>query len=183
MYNTIITAEMIIAPILNVRSVLKSSFDTGIAFGLTPLFGDPNVTIDPNQPIWESISVDASCLGNPGYMEFQGVETKTSKKLFSFKCDDGTNNVGEFLALVAGLAYANAKGLGAIPIYTDSQTAMSWVKKQHCNTSMKGTPNNKPILKMIGHAVKILRTKQFQNPILKWDTRRWGEIQADYGRK
>ncbi len=81
-------------------------------------------------PNYNSISVDAASSGNPGIMEYQGVDTKTKKLLFNhgpFK--QGTNNIGEFLALVHGLAELK-KIKSNKPIYTDSITAISWVRKK-----------------------------------------------------
>src|SRR5687767_880588 len=48
-----------------------------------------------------SICVDAACSGNPGKMEYRGVETSTGKEIFRSKVFPlGTNNIGEFLAIV-----------------------------------------------------------------------------------
>ena len=58
------------------------------------------------KPIAESISVDAACAGNPGVLEYQGVETSTKRVLFSMgPFPEGTVNIGEFLAIVHGLAF------------------------------------------------------------------------------
>ena len=86
------------------------------------------------QPNYLSISVDAASSGNPGKMEYQGVDTKSKKKLFhQGPFEEGTNNIGEFLAIVHALALLKKNGSDKI-IYTDSKTAMSWVKKKTCNT-------------------------------------------------
>src|SRR5699024_7350127 len=53
-----------------------------------------------------SIAVDAASSGKPGIMEYRGVDTKTKKVLFhAGPFPLGTNNIGEFLALVHGLAF------------------------------------------------------------------------------
>ena len=58
---------------------------------------------DPN---YNSIAVDAASSGNPGKMAYRGVDTKTKKVLFhQGPFEQGTNNVGEFLALVHGLSF------------------------------------------------------------------------------
>lgn len=57
------------------------------------------------EPNLYSICVDAASSGNPGIMEYRGVDTQTHKQLFrQGPFQQGTNNVGEFLAIVHGLA-------------------------------------------------------------------------------
>ena len=56
-------------------------------------------------PELNSISVDAASSGNPGLMEYQGVDTNTKEILFKMgPFNNATNNIGEFLALVHGIA-------------------------------------------------------------------------------
>jgi len=58
------------------------------------------------QFIIPSISVDAACAGNPGILEYQGVNTATKEVLFKRgPFPVGTVNLGEFLAIVHGLSY------------------------------------------------------------------------------
>ena len=84
-------------------------------------------------PILKSIAVDAACSGNPGLMEYRGVATSTSTQLFiQGPFTSGTNNIGEFLALVHGLAWLQQKKEPSLPIYSDSKIAISWVKQQKC---------------------------------------------------
>ena len=138
-------------------------------------YGSPNL---------ESISVDAACSGNPGKMEYRGVLTHNKKQLFimgPFK--KGTNNIGEFLALVHGIALLKSKKKEDIPIYSDSRIAMSWIKQKRCKTNMHFDASNKDLLELIKRAEKWLKENTFKNPILKWETKAWGEIPADFGRK
>ena len=135
-------------------------------------------------PVLESLSVDAACAGNPGLLEYRGVDTKTKKQVFvqgPFK--KGTNNIGEFLALVHGLALLKSKKLDTFPIYSDSKIAMSWVKKKQCRTNLVFDADNQQLLELIKRAEKWLQNNTFSNPILKWETKAWGEIPADFGRK
>jgi len=137
--------------------------------------GNPNLT---------SISVDAACSGNPGLMEYRGVHTQTKKQLFlqgPFK--EGTNNIGEFLALVHGLAYLQKAEQFTLPIYSDSKTAIAWINAKQCRTKTMPTPNNKELFDLIKRGEKWLHENPFKNPILKWETKVWGEIPADFGRK
>ncbi len=132
--------------------------------------------------IWDSIAVDAACSGNPGPMEYQGVDTKTGYQFFHQKFPIGTNNIGEFLALVHGLAHLKNEGR-TIPIYSDSKHAMSWVKRGRCNTKLVSNAKTAPIYKLIARAEKWLKENTFENELLKWETKHWGEIPADFGRK
>ena len=135
------------------------------------------------QPIIPSLSVDAACSGNPGKMEYRGVDTKTKKQFFiqgPFK--QGTNNIGEFLALVHGLGLLKQKNSN-LPIYSDSRIAMSWVKKKQCRTNLSITSENKPLFDLIKRDEKWLKENNYITKILKWETKAWGEIPADFGRK
>ena len=134
-------------------------------------------------PNYHSISVDAASGGNPGIMEYRGVDTKSQKELFKqgpFK--EGTNNVGEFLAIVHGLAYLKKKKSDRI-LYSDSRTAISWVRKKKCNTKLAQTRNNKVLFELIERAEDWLKSNSYNTPIVKWETKAWGEIPADFGRK
>lgn len=137
-------------------------------------YGDPNMY---------SISVDAASSGNPGIMEYRGVDTQTKKQLFHqgpFK--RGTNNIGEFLALVHGLAFLKKHNSDRI-LYTDSRIAMGWVKKKTCNSKVTWTPENKELLELVKRAESWLKNNSYQTNIVKWETKAWGEIPADFGRK
>ncbi|CAM1350810.1 viroplasmin family protein [Tenacibaculum insulae] len=135
-------------------------------------------------PILDTISVDAACAGNPGLMEYRGVLTKSKKEIFRMgPYKKGTNNIGEFLALVHGIALLKSKKMDDYPIYSDSRIAMSWIQKKQCRTNLTFDSSNKEILDLIKRAEKWLKENSFKNPILKWETKAWGEIPADFGRK
>lgn len=134
-------------------------------------------------PLLESVSVDAACSGNPGIMEYRGVDTRSGIELFSQgPFDEATVNIGEFLAIVHALAQLK-KDRKNTPIYSDSRTAMKWVADKHVNTRLERTSRNKKLFEYVGRAVNWLKSQNYSNPILKWDTENWGEIPADYGRK
>ena len=136
------------------------------------------------KPIQESIAVDAACSGNPGKMEYRGVLTHNKKEIFrKGPYKKGTNNIGEFLALVHGIALLKSKNQHNLPIYSDSKIAMSWVKKKQCRTNMVFDASNKDLLELIKRAENWLKENTYKNPILKWETKAWGEIPADFGRK
>lgn len=151
----------------------------------------------PKGPILPALATDAACSGNPGIMEFRGMAVtgdgtgqydprtgaQYSTQVFHrgpFK--QGTNNIGEFLALVLGLAYLKKHQL-PWPLYTDSMTALAWVRKKKANTKLEWTPENQELLLMIRAAEKWLLENTYTTQIYKWDTERWGEIPADFGRK
>ena len=135
------------------------------------------------EPNLNSICVDAAVSGNPGKMEYRGVDTKTKKQLFiQGPFEEGTNNIGEFLAIVHGLALLKKKKSKLI-VYTDSKTAMSWVKKKTCNTKLERTEKNKSLFELVDRAINWLNTNTYNTLIVKWETKAWGEIPADFGRK
>ena len=135
-------------------------------------------------PILESIAVDAACAGNPGIMEYRGVFTHNKQEIFrKGPYKNGTNNVGEFLALVHGIALLKSKNQENIPIYSDSKTAISWIRQKKCKTKLEFNESNATLKGLILRAEKWLQENTFKNPLLKWETKAWGEIPADFGRK
>ena len=130
-----------------------------------------------------SLSVDAACSGNPGVMEYRGVDTATGREIFRMgPYPDGTNNVGEFLALVHGISLMQKNSCN-FPIYSDSVSAIAWVRAKQCKTKLMRTERNIPLFDLIVRAERWLQSNTYSNQILKWDTPNWGEIPADFGRK
>lgn len=143
------------------------------------------VTASSTHPaiIRDSLAVDAACSGNPGTMEYRGVYVATGEEIFRLKpMQQGTNNIGEFLALVHGLALLKQQNSN-IPIYSDSRNAILWVRQKQCKTRLQRTEVNAPIFNLIARAEAWLRNNTYTNRIIKWDTEAWGEIPADFGRK
>ena len=136
-----------------------------------------------NTIIGRSISVDAACSGNPGRMEYQGVTTSGRRQLFHRAFDLGTNNIGEFLALVHALAFLKGQNMGELPIYSDSQIAIGWVRKGKCKTTLKRSDRTAELFTYVDRAEAWLAEHAVTNPIYKWNTKAWGEIPADFGRK
>lgn len=138
---------------------------------------------DSEKPNLFSLSVDAACAGNPGIMEYQGVFTETETKVFyQGPFPDATVNIGEFLALVHALAYLKKNKL-KMPIYSDSLTAIAWVAKKRVNTKLIRSQSNSKVFELIERALFWLKENEYDIPILKWNTKVWGEIPADFGRK
>lgn len=135
------------------------------------------------RPIGQSIAVDAACSGNPGKMEFQGVFVETKTHLFKSPVyEHGSNNIGEFLAIVYCLAWQKKNKL-SYPIYSDSVNAQKWVREGICKTKVAENDKNKPLFEVIRWAERWLKENSFRVPIYKWRTEIWGEIPADFGRK
>jgi ribonuclease HI len=142
-----------------------------------------------SKPVLPSLCVDAACDGSPGTLEYRGVETGTSRQIFhAGPHQDGTNNVGEFLAIVAGLRWLD-KQSAQVPLYSDSETAIGWVRAGKCRTGLAHTGRNEELFALIAQAEKWLaghRVKGMHRttlPVFKWDTAVWGENPADFGRK
>lgn len=166
------------------RDEAEKAFEEG--YYETMRKNNPKKTATPtgnSAHIVDSIAVDASCLGNPGVMEYRGVYVRTGKELFRVgPYQDGTNNIGEFLAIVHGLALLK-KNNSQLPIYSDSISAIAWVRHKKCKTQLERTPRNGIIFDLIERAEKWLNENHFTTKIMKWETQAWGEIPADFGRK
>jgi ribonuclease HI len=147
---------------------------------LRPAYNPANL---PAEVIREAIAVDAACSGNPGAMEYRGVYLANGREIFHFGPIHGTNNIGEFLAIIHGLAILKQKGLDSMPIYSDSVNAQLWVRKHHCKTTLVRNDKTEKLHLMIERAEAWLRNNTYRNPIIKWQTDKWGEIPADFGRK
>ena len=127
-------------------------------------------------------AVDAACSGNPGPMEYRGIDLATGQVVFHFGPMHGTNNIGEFLAIVHALALMQRYNIKKA-IYSDSVNAMLWVKKHQCKTKLERTPQTEPLFDIILRAENWLNTHIYTTPIIKWETKKWGEVPADFGRK
>ena len=128
-------------------------------------------------------AVDAACSGNPGPMEYQAIDLATGARVFHFGPMKGTNNIGEFLAIVHALELMQQQGQTQKTIYSDSYNAILWVKKRQCKTKLERTPQTEPLYQIIQRAERWLNTHTWTNPIIKWETKKWGEVPADFGRK
>lgn len=177
-------------------ALAQEAYDAGYTAGRSIATPSPQVRPDPatrhmaGDPIApkgflnHSIAVDAACSGNPGVVEYRGVYTFTHAQLFHVKIPWGTNNIGEYLAIVHALALMEQGKLQKLPIYSDSKIAMSWVKQKNCRTRINtGDVRFSQAACLVERATRWLQTHSFRVEILKWDTNSWGEIPADFGRK
>ncbi|MCB0602959.1 MAG: ribonuclease H family protein [Saprospiraceae bacterium] len=132
----------------------------------------------------DSLAVDGACSGNPGATEYRGVHVGSGQLIFhQGPFAGGSNNLAEFLALVHALAYLQKQGKPTMPIYTDSITAIAWVRNRAIKSTITRTAKNKAIYDLVDRALQWIKTNQWKNPIIKWETEKWGEIPADFGRK
>ncbi len=143
-----------------------------------------------SQPRLPSLCVDAACSGSPGRLEYRGVQTDTGRPIFAAgPLAEGTNNVGEFLAIVEAFRWLRDHKL-EWPVYSDSENAIGWIRARKCRTKLVRTPVNRRLFEMIAAAEAELRGDAADGrvlgdglTVLKWDTAAWGEIPADFGRK
>lgn len=134
--------------------------------------------------VQDSIAVDGACSGNPGRMEYRGVYVPTGAELFhQGPFDDATNNIGEFLALVHALAMLAQQQNTHTAVYSDSRTALAWLRNRRANTKIQPTAANARVMELLQRAERWVQTHTWTNAVLKWDTEHWGEIPADFGRK
>ncbi len=142
-----------------------------------------NATDNMRQPVYPSWAVDAAWNTATREMEYRGVDAQTGQEIFrQGPFPDATNNIGEFLAIVHALALLQQQG-STIPVYTDSLTAISWVRAKQARTKLNPTSRNQQIFELVKRAEKWLKTNTWGNKLLKWETHLWGEIPADFGRK
>lgn len=129
-------------------------------------------------------AVDGACSGVPGPMEYQCVEVATGRQIFHFgPLAGGTNNIAEYLALVHALALLDQQGDHRRPIYSDSRTALSWLRNRRSKTTLEPTEENAKVFELLQRADRWVATHQLLNPVIKWKTDEWGEIPADFNRK
>lgn len=171
-FPTLAEAEMAYGQGKNITSNTRSSSTDG-----KRITSSAATAIDEN-----SISVDAACSGNPGMMEYRGVHTKTGDTIFHYGPVLGTNNIGEFLGIVHALEWLQKEGKNTT-IYTDSMTALAWVRNKKANTTLVRDGRTEELWQKVERAEKWLKENSYPNKVIKWDTKRYGEIKADFGRK
>lgn len=134
-------------------------------------------------PIVDSICVDGAWNTQTHEIEYQGVDFKNKNRIFHFgPISKGTNNIAEFLALVHALGYCKKHALG-YAIYSDSQTAISWIRRKKAATKIEVDDSSAQVLSLVKRAEEWLMKNEYSNKILKWETVAWGENPADFGRK
>lgn len=133
----------------------------------------------------DAIAVDGACSRNPGPMEYRGVSVGTGKEIFRVgPVANATNNIGEYLAIIHAAALLKQRGDFTTPIYSDSRTALAWIRAGHHRSKIVPNAGNARACDLLRRADAWLAANgPIRNPLLKWDTENWGEIPADFGRK
>lgn len=174
-YDTIELAQEALRLGPEMAASLKANVDE---LGMTSI--QPKGSAEP--PVLNALAVDAACSGNPGVMEYQGVYVASRSQIFHYKAPKGTNNIGEFLAIVHGLSYLKRHNLDII-LYSDSVNAINWVKQKVCKSKLPYTTETAELWDYVRRAEAWLEKNTYTTEIRKWDTEHWGEIPADFGRK
>lgn len=125
------------------------------------------------------IVADGACAGNPGPIQWRGVDIESGEELFQTRSySGGTNNIAEFLAIVHALAITQDSNL---PVYSDSMVGRSWVRKGYCTLDSCRSPE---LAEVITRANVWLKENAHQvSRVQVWETKSWGENIADFGRK
>lgn len=174
-YDTLELAQEALRLGPEMAASLKANVDE---LGMTSI--QPKGSAEP--PVLNALAVDAACSGNPGVMEYQGVYVASRSQIFHYKAPKGTNNIGEFLAIVHGLSYLKRHNLDII-LYSDSVNAINWVKQKVCKSKLPYTTETAELWDYVRRAEAWLEKNIYTTEIRKWDTEHWGEIPADFGRK
>ena len=101
-----------------------------------PSYRNDTVLPLPMEVTADAWAVDAACSGNPGPMEYRGIDLATGAVVFHYGPVHGTNNIGEFLAIVHALALMEQKGIRKT-IYSDS--TMPYCGQQEAMQDQVGT--------------------------------------------
>jgi ribonuclease HI len=137
----------------------------------------------PPEVLADSLSVDAACDGSPGNLEYRGVQTQSGEEIFHVgPLANGTNNLGEFLAIVHALMLLQKQGRSS-PIYSDSRIARNWVKAKQVRSKLPRNEQTAEVWRRADQALRWLEANSYPNEILEWKTNAWGENRADFGRK
>lgn len=160
----------------------KSAFQLGWEYFYT-VESQNEVKPLPEKIFENAICVDAACSGNPGIMEYRGVEPYTQAELFRKKFDLGTNNIGEFLAIVHGLAFIQKYNMPIDTVYSDSEIAIEWIEQKTIRSKLIRNKDTESLWETVDRALTWLNTNSYTITVKKWQTELWGENPADFGRK
>ena len=132
----------------------------------------------PRAPDYPKVGItsDAGTHGNPGPCEYQ-VTDLNGKVLLHKKLGVHTNNYAELAGIGNMIQYAVKHG--ETVLWTDSAVAMIWIKSAKLGPAVR---EKESIMKMIQKIRKLLADHP-ELELRKWETRRWGQIPSDFGRK
>ena len=69
------------------------------------------------------------------FREYKGIDLETEKEVFNFSFPEGTNNIGEFLAIVHWLSWLKSEKKADYSLYSDSRNAIGRVREKKCKTN------------------------------------------------
>lgn len=149
--------------------------------------------MDFNKKPTKGWAVDAMCEGNPGPAKYRCIDLETGEIVFQNSVGFSTNNITEFLAIVHAIGEAKKRNINPV-IYSDSFTALTWVKNKKANSGLKSSPLTVKSIQLKNRAESFLSNLNIKDEngimlnidgitVMKWYTLSWGEIPADYGRK
>jgi len=126
----------------------------------------------------EGIMVDAAHSEKHQKTEYQGVCIETREKIFYKDLGYQTVNIGEFLALVHAIKWVIENNYKINAIYSDSQTAISWVKNKRTASKKKNNEIRKAEI-----FLQVFADEVDNIQIQHWNNNTWGENPADFGNK
>lgn len=124
----------------------------------------------------QGITSDCGTHGNPGPCEYQVTDLQ-GKRLKHQHLGVHTNNFAELAGIEAMISVA--LDMKETVLWTDSLISMGWIKSGKLGTSVREP-------ELIFGMLNRIRTQLHEHPELKlkkWDTRNWGQIPSDFGRK
>ena len=126
----------------------------------------------------EGIATDGAHSRKRGATRYQAVDLATGELLFSRDIGNRTINIAEFLGVVEALKYIIENDHEPRIVYTDSLTAIAWVRE-------KGTASVKKSAEMKKAEVflKVMSEETKRVQIVHWNKNEWGEIPADFKKK
>lgn len=124
------------------------------------------------------ICCDAAHSMKNGITEYRAHILETGEQILYKNLGNQTVNIGEFLAIVDCIKYIIENGYQYPVIYSDSLTAITWVKNKRTGSKKKNSDLQKAevFLKVMTENINGIK-------ILHWDNKNWGEIISDFGNK
>lgn len=135
-----------------------------------------------NKKPTSGIAVDGYCDQSTNRGGYKGIDISTGEILFQRNYSYTTNNICEFLAVCHALGYNKKNNSEYGIIFTDSQVAISWLRNQKINSGIN-MEKGKDVLEDVGKCIRWISEQKRLTPVVKWETKVWGEIPADFGNK
>jgi len=173
--------------------IAKKSFDMwyDVFFGQRDkkVKKDKKEIIKNKKILTPSICVDASCMGNPGNLQYQIVDTGNLCNIYKSPIfEHWTQNIWEYMAIVHWMMILSENDFYKKYkiIYSDSNTAISWIVNKKPKTSLIRDIYNIKLKNQFEKTNKWLleNTEKIKNiQVIKRETKYRWEILADFGRK